>query len=244
VTAANVCCVCFARVGEQRFQKTVERKGAAAGAIVCDVCWPAEFYVAKKNAGEAGVWEGRDRVERPEDWVKFDQEAKAQKLQRTSSREMEEQARAEAGTIGPFQGEWRWLSNFWPCEVVLDGVTYPSTEHAYQAAKLMDPELRERVRWEVRPNDAKRLARSVPARTGWEEMKVGVMLDLLRQKFRHPKLRAKLLATGDCPIVELNWWKDFFWGVCDGVGQNMLGKLLMQVRDEARREEEANEKQG
>lgn len=58
------------------------------------------------------------------------------------------------------------------------------------------------------------------------------MLDLQRQKYTVPYLREKLLATGDAELVEGNTWGDRFWGVCNGVGQNWLGRLLMQVRDE------------
>ena len=61
------------------------------------------------------------------------------------------------------------------------------------------------------------------------------MLNLLRQKFSHEDLKEKLLATGDTPIVEVNHWRDTFWGVTEeGVGQNKLGKLIGRVRDELR----------
>jgi predicted NAD-dependent protein-ADP-ribosyltransferase YbiA (DUF1768 family) len=56
------------------------------------------------------------------------------------------------------------------------------------------------------------------------------MEDLSRQKFSHPELRQKLLDTGSCTLVEGNTWGDTFWGVCDGVGENHLGKLLMTIR--------------
>jgi predicted NAD-dependent protein-ADP-ribosyltransferase YbiA (DUF1768 family) len=60
------------------------------------------------------------------------------------------------------------------------------------------------------------------------------MRSLLRQKFAHPSMRERLLATGDEELIEGNWWGDTFWGVCNGEGQNQLGKLLMRVRHESR----------
>jgi predicted NAD-dependent protein-ADP-ribosyltransferase YbiA (DUF1768 family) len=58
------------------------------------------------------------------------------------------------------------------------------------------------------------------------------MLSALRIKFKNPELRAMLLTTGDEELIEGNWWRDTYWGVCEGIGQNKLGKLLMQVREE------------
>jgi hypothetical protein len=63
-------------------------------------------------------------------------------------------------------------------------------------------------------------------------VKLDVMLGLLRRKFTQLDLRRQLLATGDAELIEDNDWGDHFWGVCMGVGENHLGKLLMQVRGE------------
>lgn len=75
-------------------------------------------------------------------------------------------------------------------------------------------------------------------REDWELIKISVMHDLLRQKFGHETLRKRLLATGDEKLEEGNTWKDYFWGVCNGIGQNQLGVLLMRVREEIRHCEE------
>lgn len=136
--------------------------------------------------------------------------------------------------VNQFTGEYRWLSNFWPAPVVLDGVTYPTVEHAYQAAKTTDPQLRNRVP-SVTPGDAKRLSRTFPLRADWAAVKLAVMEGLLRQKFHRPDLRATLVeTTGE--LVEGNRWGDTFWGVDlrTGTGQNHLGRLLMMIRDELR----------
>lgn len=134
-------------------------------------------------------------------------------------------------TIGPFSGELRWLSNFWPAPVMLDGFLYASVEHAYVAAKTTDPMIRSVIRTTEKPGEVKRLGRQFDLREDWHDIKLQVMEDLLWQKFQDPELKAKLLATGDEEIIEINTWNDTFWGQCRGKGQNNLGKILMRIRD-------------
>lgn len=134
--------------------------------------------------------------------------------------------------IDSFQGQHRWLSNFWPSAVALDGLWYGSVENAYQAAKV-PPSHRGSFRHDCSPGQAKRLGGSFPLPADWEQRKVGVMRALLRDKFSSGSLlAARLLATGDAPLIEGNTWGDRFWGVCYGVGQNHLGRLLMERRAE------------
>lgn len=132
--------------------------------------------------------------------------------------------------INKFHGEYRWLSNFWPCTIRFNGEIYPSVEHAFQAAKSQDPVVRKEIAQAPSPGSAKRMGRRVQLRPGWDSMKQGVMLALLLVKFQDPELQAKLLATGDEELVEGNTWGDTYWGCCNGVGENKLGKALMQVR--------------
>ena len=128
-----------------------------------------------------------------------------------------------------FQGEYRWLSNFWPTQVLLDGYIFPSVEHAYQAAKT-HPSQRGPFR-NCTAGQAKRLGRKVKMRIGWEQKKVMTMRMLLAQKFSPDSdLGEKLKATGNCQIIEGNHWGDVFWGVYNGYGQNWLGRLLMERR--------------
>lgn len=134
--------------------------------------------------------------------------------------------------IESFQGKYRFLSNFWPCLVVLDGVRYPTVEHAYQAAKTLNILDRRYIAVLVSPGDAKRVGKKVVIRPDWESVKVGVMEDLVRQKFSHPHLAKLLSETGDAELIEGNTWGDRFWGVCRGSGRNELGKILMRVRTE------------
>lgn len=135
--------------------------------------------------------------------------------------------------IDSFTGDYRFLSNFYSVEVKYDGVSFPSCEHAYQAAKTEDKGKRRKFR-EGTAGVAKREGRRLILRPGWEGMKLDIMLDLLRQKFAHPHLRRVLLETEDAELIEGNTWNDRFWGQCDGTGLNHLGKLLMRVRDEIR----------
>jgi len=137
-------------------------------------------------------------------------------------------------TIGPFKGYLRWLSNFHPALVKLDGFLYPTVEHAYVAAKTTDPIVRKVIQTTDSPGEVKRLGRQFDLREDWHEIKLQVMEDLLWQKFQDPELRAKLLATGDEEIVEINNWNDTFWGQCNGKGQNNLGKILMRIRETLR----------
>ena len=138
--------------------------------------------------------------------------------------------------IAEFRGRYRFLSNFYPAIVNLDSIPYPTVEHAFQAAKTIDVQHRERIRKCNKPGDAKRLGRRVPLRSDWEQVKLYVMLNLLRQKFSQTEfLKTQLLATGEAQLIEGNTWNDFFWGECMGTGENHLGKLLMRVRQELRR---------
>lgn len=137
--------------------------------------------------------------------------------------------------INEFKGDHRFLSNFYMTEVMFEGVIYPSSEHAYMAAKTTN----EAARWMIRnctsAADAKKAGRQVQLRDGWEAMKQQVMYTILTDKFtRNPVLREKLLATGDQELIEGNWWNDKIWGVClkTNQGQNLLGKTLMQIRSE------------
>src|SRR5690348_12097197 len=98
--------------------------------------------------------------------------------------------------ITSFAGEYRFLSNFEPVTVEFERVTYPSVEHAYQAAKSENEQERQRIAALPSPGKAKRAGAKLVVRDGWADMKVSVMEGLLRQKFNQPELREKLLATG------------------------------------------------
>lgn len=132
--------------------------------------------------------------------------------------------------IESFQGEHRFLSNFWPIDpATLHG--YPTVEHFYQAMKSNDPATREMVKKASTPGQAKRAGRKVKIHPRFEALKLQIMEYAVDRKFRfNPDLRDRLIATGDSEIIEGNHWGDTFWGVCNGTGQNHLGRILMKVR--------------
>jgi hypothetical protein len=133
-----------------------------------------------------------------------------------------------------FRGKYNFLSNFYPCPVMYNDTWYKTTEHAYQAVKFDDPELRESIKNAQTPALAKRLAseNSDKICKNWDQRKIAVMYDLVSQKFKNdPILKQKLLKV-DEPIIEHNMWGDKFWGVCDGEGENNLGKILERVKRE------------
>jgi len=133
--------------------------------------------------------------------------------------------------ITEFQGEHRWLSNFSDCEVLLDGVTYPSVENAYQASKSLVAS--ERIKFEsVKAGKAKRLGKKITIRSEWDSVKLGIMEELTRQKFSKEPFKSKLIDTGNLEIQEGNSWGDIYWGICDGKGENNLGKIIMKVRSD------------
>lgn len=128
-----------------------------------------------------------------------------------------------------FQGEHRFLSNFWPCNILMDGQIYPSVENAYQAAKA-HPSQRGPFR-ACTPGAAKRLGRAHVLPSNWDSTRGLVMAALIAQKFMpREDLGRRLVATGDARLVEGNTWGDTFWGVCRGRGENRLGEILMQRR--------------
>lgn len=139
--------------------------------------------------------------------------------------------------ITRFDGEYRWLSNFWRCDVWACGETYPTVEHAYQAMKTRDLDARQMIRDQPTPGEAQWHGRCLALRTDWKDIRIGVMERLVRDKFtRHGDLGLLLRETGRRELVEGNDWGDRFWGVSDGAGLNHLGCILMRVRAELLRD--------
>jgi ribA/ribD-fused uncharacterized protein len=121
------------------------------------------------------------------------------------------------------------------------GLTFPSIEAAYQAAKTDNKQEREQFVY-VNGGEAKRLGRTLKLRGDWEKVKNNVMFYLTFQKFsKHLELRKSLMATGERSLIEANNWKDTYWGVhfefdtpsnlwVNKGGDNTLGTMLMTVR--------------
>ena len=138
----------------------------------------------------------------------------------------------DESNIKGFFGEYRFLSNFELGEVVFEGIKYPSSENAYQAAKSLNTDVREKF-VNIEPADSKKLGRKIIVRNDWEKVKYNVMYEIVLDKFtRNKNLGDLLINTGDKYLEETNHWKDTIWGVCNGVGKNWLGKILMDVRSQ------------
>lgn len=141
----------------------------------------------------------------------------------------------EEGPITSFKGEYAFLSNFYPCPVGLGWNTFQNAEAAFQSCKSAD--LADTTQFvNMTGQQAKRVGRKVELRPDWEYIKDNVMECVVSCKFnQNGDLRDKLLATGNRELIEGNTWNDTYWGVCNGKGQNKLGKILMKVRDDCKR---------
>jgi len=136
-----------------------------------------------------------------------------------------------------FQKHYRWLSNMWPVEFEVNGIKFMSTENAYQASKYSGQ--RETIE-KLAKMPALLTKKFVRDRVlnGWttedfDNKKLKFMRLFLKKKFENPCLRQKLINTGDVHLEETNDWNDTYWGCCpQGVGENNLGKLLMEIRKE------------
>ncbi len=136
------------------------------------------------------------------------------------------------GTINQFQGEHRFLSNFFPHVFRFNDFDWMTAEHAFQAMKTRNPEEQTRIRNAATPGQAKRMGKQVDLRTDWEWVKVGVMAAIQWAKFSDARMARRLIETMPHKLEEGNKWGDQFWGVSldTGRGANTLGTILMTIR--------------
>jgi ribA/ribD-fused uncharacterized protein len=155
-----------------------------------------------------------------------------------------EEAELRNAILG-FNGEERFLSNFSFSKVEMYGIVFPSVEHAFAAAKIDPNDPRHTINPYAQmraisalnsPGKAKQAGRRALMRPDWDEKKPQMVCELVRRKFADPDLRAKLAATGDRPLIELNDWNDRIWGMVEKngslTGKNLLGEILMKIRSE------------
>ena len=134
-----------------------------------------------------------------------------------------------------FKDQYSFLSNMFSCKVHFDGETFPCVETAFQYAKCADEDdhalfMNRRGFW-CHGYTARDIGRKVKLREDWNTYRLEVMYELLEDKFYHNEaLRKALCDTGNIIIQEDNTWGDTFWGVCNGKGYNMLGKMIMEIR--------------
>lgn len=139
----------------------------------------------------------------------------------------------DTGIYG-FFGDYRFLSNYHLIDIEIDGIVYPSSEHAYMAQKTLDEEIRRHIATLPHPADAKKFGQLITLRPDWNGYRLEAMRRVLDVKFKDDVLAQKLLETGNLYLEETNDWGDVFWGFCGGVGKNMLGKTLMAIRSDLR----------
>ena len=135
--------------------------------------------------------------------------------------------------IDRFDGKYRWLSNFYPCTVVIDDITYPTAEHAFVAAKTTEHYLKIKIASIETAGLAKKFGRNMVLRDDWDAIRIDEMYKIVLAKFEQSAwLKAKLLETYPAELIEGNYWNDRFWGQdLAGYGSNHLGIILMKVRE-------------
>lgn len=134
--------------------------------------------------------------------------------------------------IDSFRGQYFFLSNFFEAPIIYDDIIYGSSEAAYQAQKTLDISQR-KLFSELTPLKAKKRGEQLALRSDWEAVKLDIMYEICKAKFKqHEELRQLLISTCGEELIEGNDRGDTFWGVSDGVGENHLGKILMRIRDE------------
>lgn len=138
--------------------------------------------------------------------------------------------------ITSFRGRYAFLSNFYRHPMKYAGLTWPTLEHAYQAIKTTSPKQRAAIARAATPGMAKARGQRVVLRPDWDRVKIDIMRELLRVKFSvSSPLRYKLLDTHPHLLEEANTWGDTFWGTSDGLGENWLGRLLVERRERLRK---------
>lgn len=132
------------------------------------------------------------------------------------------------------EDEFGYFSNFALYPINLNGKTWPTSEHYYQAQKVVGTPWEDKIRLCKTPKEAFDMTRlpEFPERADWAEVKDDAMYEAVYAKFtQHEGLRKKLLETGDHILIE-DSPADFYWGCGeDGTGKNMLGKTLMVIRE-------------
>lgn len=122
--------------------------------------------------------------------------------------------------------------------IKIDDVTYPTAENAFQAMKCK--KAKDRVAFvQMTPVEAKRAGKRVDLRSNWNKDRNKVMYHILWHKFtQNEELKKKLIATGKEKISHVNHWRDTYWGVYNGKGKDVLGRMLMNIREKLQETEE------
>ena len=134
--------------------------------------------------------------------------------------------------ITSFSGEYRFLSNFYPVDIIWEEEYFTCSEQVYMYQKCALESDRKKILSFSKAADIKRVGRQVQLVDGWDSgLRDKAMMNALKAKFENRTLRGCLRMTTGALLVEGNTWGDTYWGVCNGVGQNKLGRMLMWLRD-------------
>lgn len=135
--------------------------------------------------------------------------------------------------IDNFDGQYEFLSNFYKSPFVFTGIKFFSVEHAFQCYKTIKNEDFNYVYESRNSYEAKKRGKSIKLREDWESVKILIMEKLVFSKFnQNYEIYDKLIKTYPKILIEGNTWGDRFWGICNHSGENMLGRILMKIRDE------------
>lgn len=145
--------------------------------------------------------------------------------------------------ITSFRGGYAFLSNFYrfPHPIEYGNIFFHTVEHAFQAAKTRDVMARQRIALASSPGIARQMGRMSQLRSDWDGVKLTIMKELVRQKFKkNSALLKSLVETGNAVLIEGNRWNETYWGMVwdastnSWAGENHLGRILMEIRDSAK----------
>lgn len=144
----------------------------------------------------------------------------------------------ETSSILEFKGEYSFLSNGYPSPVTYEGLTFSNSQAAFQAQKTLNLQVRKQF-LNLDSQSAFELGRTIAIRPDWDKIKIDLMKEIITQKFiQNPDLKKRLLDTGNMVLIYGNYWNETFWGfdLQKKSGKNIVGRLLMEVRNELRRQ--------
>ena len=134
--------------------------------------------------------------------------------------------------INNFTGKYEFLSNFYNHPLVLDGVEYSNAEAAFQAQSAADKGSKRKFA-RLSGIKAKAYGRRIVQRDDWDEQaQIDAMRKVLIAKFKDEELAKKLCNTGNEELINMNQFRDEYWGVTTRGGRNKLGEMLMEIRAE------------
>lgn len=134
--------------------------------------------------------------------------------------------------INNFTGKYEFLSNFYNHPLVLDGVEYSNAEAAFQAQSAADKGSKRKFA-RLSGIKAKAYGRRIVQRDDWDEQtQIDAMREVLIAKFKDKELAKKLCNTGNEELINMNQFRDEYWGVTTRGGRNKLGVMLMEIRAE------------